>query len=359
MPLENPFYTPEMQGPYELRSIGRFELEEGGVIPDLQLAVATFGELNEARDNAILVPTWFSGTHATWWQVYIGEGRALDPTTWFIAVVNQIGNGLSTSPHTTDDPSIAMSRFPQVRIGDDVRAQEQLMREHYGVERFALVVGGSMGAQQTWEWAVRYPDKVLRAAPIAGTAQNTPHDALFTQTLMDAITSDPGWNGGEYASHEEVRDGLTRHADIWATMGLTTDFWKTEFWKGIPPIAEGLEFSTYEEFQQNFTRTLFTMMDPNALLSMGWKWQRGDVARNADGDLAAALARVTAKVFVMPIEQDMFFPPRDCEPEAAMTPGAEVRMLHSIAGHFGLFGFEQSYLDEVDAHLRELLDTPV
>ena len=76
MPLENPFYTPEIQGPYELRSIGRFELEEGGVIPDLQLAVATFGELNEARDNAILVPTWFSGTHATWWQVYIGEGRA-------------------------------------------------------------------------------------------------------------------------------------------------------------------------------------------------------------------------------------------------------------------------------------------
>ncbi|WP_029211069.1 hypothetical protein [Arsenicicoccus bolidensis] len=61
----------------------------------------------------------------------------------------------------------------------------------------------------------------------------------------------------------------------------------------------------------------------------------------------------------MPIEQDMFFPPRDCEPEAAMTPGAEVRMLHSIAGHYGLFGFEQSYLDGLDAHLRELLDTPV
>ncbi|MBM6401825.1 alpha/beta fold hydrolase [Phycicoccus sonneratiae] len=359
MPLDNPFYSAEVQGPSELLRVGRFELEEGGVIPDLHLAVATFGELNEAKDNAILVPTWFSGTHATWWQVYIGEGRALDPSRWFIAVVNQIGNGMSTSPHTTDDTSIAMSRFPDVRIGDDVRAQEQLMREHFGIERFALVVGGSMGAQQTWEWAVRFPDKVLRAAPIAGTAQNTPHDFLFTRTLMDAITSDPGWNGGEYASHEEVAAGLARHADIWATMGLTTDFWKTEFWRGIPPIAEGLEFSTYEEFQQNFTRTLFGMMDPNALLSMGWKWQRGDVARNAGGDLAAALGRITAKTFVMPIEQDMFFPPRDCEPEAAMTPGAEVRMLHSIAGHFGLFGFEQSYLDEVDAHLRELLETEV
>ena len=64
-----------------------------------------------------------------------------------------------------------------------------------------------MGAQQTWEWAVRFPDKVRRAAPIAGTAQNTPHDFLYTHTLNEAIRSDPGWNGGEYRSHEEVLDG--------------------------------------------------------------------------------------------------------------------------------------------------------
>jgi homoserine O-acetyltransferase/O-succinyltransferase len=355
MPLDIPFYTPEVQGAYELVSIGRFELDEGGVIPDLQLAVATFGTLSEAKDNAILIPTWFSGTHQTWEQVYIGPGRALDPEKYFIIVVNQIGNGLSTSPHTTDDPSIAMSKFPQVRIGDDVRAQEQLLREVFEIEQLALVVGGSMGAQQTWEWAVRFPDKVLRAAPIAGTAQNTPHDFLFTETLMDAITSDPGWNGGEYGSPGEVTAGLHRHADIWAVLGLTTDFWKTEFWRGIPPVVEGLGWDTFAEFQENFTRLLFGMMDPNALLSMGWKWQRGDVARNSGGDLAAALGRITATTYVMPIEQDMFFPPRDCVPEQELTPGSELRMLHTIGGHFGLFGFEQSYLDEVDGHLRDLL----
>lgn len=359
MPLENPFYTAEMQGDYELVPVGRFELEEGGVIDELELAVATYGTLSEAKDNAILVPTWFSGTHATWWQVYIGEGRALDPSRWFIVVVNQIGNGLSTSPHTTTDASIAMSRFPHVTIGDDVRAQEQLLREHFGIERLALVVGGSMGAQQTWEWAVRFPDKVLRAAPIAGTAQNTPHDFLFTRTLMEAITSDPGFAGGEYAAAGDVADGLARHADIWAVMGLSTDFWKSGFWRDIPPVVEGLGWETFEEFQQNFTRLLFGMMDPNALLSMGWKWQRGDVARHTDGDLAAALQRITAKMFVMPIEQDMFFPPRDCEAEQQLTPGAELRLLHSIAGHFGLFGFEPSYLDEVDRHLGELLATEV
>jgi homoserine O-acetyltransferase len=206
---------------------------------------------------------------------------------------------------------------------------------------------------------VRFPEKVLRAAPIAGTAQATPHDFLFVRTLMDALTSDPGWAGGNYAAHTDVADGLRRHADIWAIMGLTTDFWKSGFWKTIPPVVEGLGWETFEEFQQNFTRLLFGLMDPNALLTMAWKWQRGDVARLADGDLKAALSRVTAKVFVMPIEQDMFFPPQDCEPEAALTPGAEVRMLHSIAGHFGLFGFEQSYLDEVDSALKELLASPV
>lgn len=356
MTLDNGFYTPEAQGAFELHSLGRFELEEGGVIPDLQLAVATYGTLNEARDNAILVPTWFSGTHQTWELAYLGSGRALDPDKYFILVINQIGNGLSTSPHNTDG-DIAMSKFPRVRIGDDVRAQEKLLREDFGIDRLALVVGGSMGAQQTWEWAVRYPDKVLRAAPIAGTAQNTPHDFLFTNTLLEAITSDPGWNGGEYASSADVADGLRRHAEIWGVLGLSTEFWKTEFWRGIE--LPDVTWDTFEEFQARFISALFQLMDPNSLILQGWKWQRGDVARNTDGDLAAALGRITARTFVMPIDSDMFFPVRDCAAEQALTPDSELRVLPSIAGHFGLFGFEQTYLDAVDTNLKELLATDV
>lgn len=357
MRYENPFYTAEFQGASTMHGLGRFELEEGGVIDDLELAVATYGTLNEARDNAILIPTWFSGTHATWEQVYIGPGRALDPERYFLVVVNQIGNGLSTSPHTTDDPTIAMSRFPHVRIGDDVRAQEQLLREVFGIEHLALVVGGSMGAQQTYEWAVRFPDKVARAAPIAGTAQNTPHDFLFTKTLMEAITTDPGFADGEYASNTEVAEGLRRHADIWAVLGYSTEFWRTEFWRGIE--LEGLEWDTFEEFQDRFLVPTFQLMDPNALLTMAWKWQRGDVARHTDGDLAAALGRITAKTFVMPIDEDMFFPPRDCRIEAELIADAELRILPSIAGHLGLFGFEPEFLAAVDTNLRELLDTTV
>lgn len=351
--IENPYYTHEFHGDYDVVSIGRLDLEEGGSIPDCHLAVATFGTLNEAKDNAILVPTWFSGTHQIWRDVYIGPDHALNPDEYFIVVVDQIGSGLSTSPHNADGPNagIAMSKFPQVRIGDDVVAQERLLREHFGIDRLALVVGGSMGAQQTYEWAVRFPDKVRRAAPIAGTAQNTPHDFLFTRTLIDAITSDPGFAGGEYTSHTEVVAGLTRHAHIWGVMGFSTEFWKQEVWRA-------LNFDSQEAFLTGFLEPYFTCMDPNDLLTQAWKWQRGDVARHTGGDLAAALGRITAKTFVMPIDEDMFFPVRDTAAEAALIPGAELRIVKDVLGHLGLFGVAPTYMPQIDQHLHELLATP-
>ena len=350
--IDNPYYTHEFHGDYDLIGIGRLDLEDGGTIADCKLAVATFGELNAAKDNAILIPTWYSGTHQIWRDVYIGPDHALDPGRWFIVSVNQIGNGLSTSPHNTDDKSISMSLFPHVRIGDDVVAQERLLREHFGIERLHAVIGGSMGAQQTYEWAVRFPDKVQRAAAIAGTAQNTPHDFLFTEALNEQIWSDPGFKGGEYSSHTEVADGLTRHSHLWAIMGLSTEFWKQEVWRA-------LDFDTKEAFLTGFLEPYFTAMDPNALLNMAWKWQRGDVARHTGGDLAAALGRVTAKTYVMPINEDMFFPPRDCAAEQAMIPGSELRVIDDVLGHLALFGVAPTYMPQIDGHLRELLDSKV
>lgn len=352
--IENPFYSPEFHGDYDLVGIGRLDLEEGGSIPDCQLAVATFGELNEARDNAILVTTWYSGTHQIFRDVYIGPDHALNPDRYFIVCVNQIGSGLSTSPHNADGPNadIAMSNFPQVRIGDDVVAQERLLREHFGIEKLQLVVGGSMGAQQTYEWAVRFPGKVLRAAPIAGTAQNTPHDFLFTKALNEAITSDPGFAEGEYKSNADVVAGLRRHAGIWAVMGFSTEFWKQEGWRA-------LEFESKEAFMESFLEPYFTAMDPNDLLCLAWKWQRGDVARHTGGDLAAALGRITAKTFVIPIDEDMFFPVRDCRAEQELVPDSELRITEDILGHLGLFGVAPTFMAQIDRHLGELLATEV
>jgi len=349
--IDNPFYTHEFHGEYDLISIGRLDLEEGGSIPDCQLAVTTWGELNEAKDNAILITTWYSGTHQIWRDVYVGPEHALTPEKYFIVAVNQIGSGLSTSPHNAEG-DLAMSTFPKVRIGDDVVAQERLLREQFGIEQLALVLGGSMGAQQTYEWAVRFPDRVRRAAPIAGTAQNTPHDFLYTETLNEAIWSDPGWNGGEYKSNAEVEAGLTRQAHIWGVMGFSTEFWKQEVWRA-------LEFESKEAFLTGFLEPYFTVMDPNDLLTMAWKWQHGDVTRHTDGDLPAALGRITAKTFVMPINEDMFFPVRDCAAEQALIPNSELRVIDDVLGHLGLFGVAPTYMPQIDQHLGDLLATEV
>ena len=342
--INNPYYGQEGHGPYELIDIGKFDLEEGGSIPNLKLAVATHGKLNAAKDNAILFTTWYSGTNKLLEQVYTGTGHALNPDKYFIIIVNQIGNGLSTSAHNTDIPG----GFPKVRIGDDVRAQHKLLTEKFGITSLALVVGGSMGAQQTYEWAVRYPDIVKRAAPIAGTAKNTEHDFLFTDTLVEAITTDPGFKGGNYGSSEEVKAGLLRHAKMWAVMG-----WSTEFFQQGRHKAIG--FATMDEFINNFMMGYFAPMDPNALLTMAWKWQRGDVSRNTGGDLRAALGRIKAKTFVMPMSTDMFFPPADCQAEWRLIPDAEFRPIQTVDGHLALFGVDPNAIAQLDKHLNDLL----
>ena len=345
------FYSQEIHGPFQVADIGNLVLEEGMTIRNCQIGYATFGTLSPAKDNAILVTTWYSGTSKIMEQVYIGAGRALDPEKYFIVVVNQIGSGISSSPHNTASPFNG-PHFPHVRIGDDVRAQHTLLTQHLGVERLALVVGGSMGAQQTYEWAVRYPEMVQRAALIAGFAKNSDHDFLYVRSLIMALKSDPAFADGFYAHSDAVHQGLRRHAGIWAYMGLCPDFYRHELWRG-------LDFASAEDFVTGFVEAYFLPMDPNDLLCMAWKWQRGDVSRNTQGNLGAALGRIQAKTFVMPINTDQFFPVVDCQAEQEQIPNSELRVLESQWGHFALFGVEPSYNEQIDRHLKELLATPV
>ncbi|BFM08840.1 alpha/beta fold hydrolase [Halioxenophilus aromaticivorans] len=345
--MTNTYYTTQVHGEYQIQNIGDLTLEEGGVLRNCELAYRTFGTLNQDRDNAILVTTWYSGTSKIMEDVYIGEDHALDPNRYFIIVVNQIGNGLSSSPHNTPPPFNG-PRFPTIRIGDDVRAQHKLLTQYFGVESLALVVGGSMGAQQTYEWAVRYPDMVKRAAPIAGTAQTTPHDKLFSETVIDAITSDPAWQSGWYKNSSEVHIGLRRHAKLWGAMGFSTEALKQKKW-------QELGFSSIDDFMVGFLENYFLPMDPNNLMTLASKWQHADVSRHTDGCLESAMARITAKVFVMPIDEDMFFPPRDCEDEARLISNGQLRPVKSLWGHLALFGLEPAYVEQVDQLLKELL----
>lgn len=348
--ITNEFYDTPTQGAYERFELGDLLLECGETLRGAKLAYRTFGTLNADKSNAILVTTWFSGTGQVMEGVYIGEDHALDPSKYFIIVADQLGAGTSSSPHNTPAPQ-AMGKFPNLSIGDDVSAQHKLVTEHFGIEKLAMVVGGSMGGQQVYEWAVVHPEMVERVAPIAATARASLHQKVFVRALEEAITSDPAWNNGWYASGLDVRDGMDRMAMIMSTLGWSREFYQEERWKSV------LGMSSLDDFINGFMKAYFEPMDPNALLCEMYKWQRADVGRHEGGDLAKALSRITAKTCLMPIDHDLFFPPNECEDDCKMIAGAKLSVIESKDGHFALNGVEPNFMAQVDAALAELLAT--
>lgn len=345
--IENEFYGHEVHGDYEMFSLGDFQLENGGTIRNCQLAYATMGKLNAKKDNVILFPHMYSGSSMHMKTFYVEPGAAIDPDKYFIVLPNMLGNGLSSSPHNYPSP-FNQAMFPETTIGDDIRAQHRLLTEKFGIETVQLVLGWSMGAQQTYEWAVRYPGMVKRIAPIAGTAQCTPHDALYTQVVSDAITSDPAFANGYYAEPHAVHVGLRRHARIFAMMGASTELYRQEAWRAVG-------FSSQEDFLTGLWENWFLPMDPNNLLHLISKWRRSDVSLPYGGDLKKALGRVTAKTCIIAFEEDMFVPVRDCRADQKMIKGAELKVIPSLWGHFAMLGLIPEEKAEINKTLKDLL----
>ena len=307
------------------------------------------GSLNAAKDNAILFPHMYSGTPKSM-EGFIGDGRPLDPSKYFIILPGQFGNGFSSSPSNTPAPH-NMGKFPQVTYADDVIAQHRLVTEVFGISELQLVLGWSMGAAQTFEWAVRYPDMVKRAAPFGGTGKTTPHNYMFVRMHENAIKTDPAWNNGFYTEPHAVKAGLAHHAEVFSVMGACPELYKQEAWKA-------LGFETLDAFNEGFWGAWFAQMDPNNLICMGWKWRHGDVSQHTGGDLAAALGRIKAKVFNVAFANDMFFPPKDCQEETAMIPNAEFKLVDSLWAHFAMFCLTEEDKQAIDGLLGELLASP-
>jgi homoserine O-acetyltransferase len=266
--------------------------------------------------------------------------------------------------------------FPRVTIGDDVRAQHRLLTEEFGISRLELVLGWSMGAQQTYEWAVRYPDMVRRAAPFAGFAKATPHNTLFVRVHEEAIRSDPNWKDGFYTEPHGVHLGLRRHARIFALMGASPELYKHELWRSLgyaslhdvvlgrklSPQQEGGGFASLDDFLRCFWEGWFVPMDPNNLLCMAWKWRHGDVSRHADGNLEAALGRIKALTTVVAFSTDMFFPVADCAAEKALIPKSRLEVVDSPWGHFAMFCLrdeDRRAIDDILARLLAQIDPSV
>jgi homoserine O-acetyltransferase len=143
---------------YDIFELDAVSLQSGLTLHQAQLAYKTYGQLNTARDNVIVMPTFYGGQHAEN-EALMAVWPALDPTQYFIIVPNMFGNGLSSSPSNTPPP-FDRAVFPHITLYDNVVCQHRLVTEHLGIQRVKLVVGFSMGAQQAFQWGTLYPDMV-------------------------------------------------------------------------------------------------------------------------------------------------------------------------------------------------------
>ena len=339
--------TDEFVLDYEIFDLGDVTLQGGATLRDAKLAYKTYGELNADKSNAIVYPTWYSGRH---WdnEWLIGEGMALDPNQHFIIVPNMLGNGLSSSPSNMPPP-YNQARFPHVTFYDQVQQQHKLVTEKFGIETLPLVTGWSMGAGQTYQWAVSFPDMVQRACPFCGSSKTSEHNIVFLEGVKAALTADDAFKGGWY--DEKPQKGLRAAARVYAGWGFSQAFYWDQVYKE-------LGFTSLEDFLVGFWEGFFLdRRDPNNLLVMLWTWQNGDIGKTPgfDGDHVAALRSIKADTISLPAEKDLYFPPEDEEYASQFIPNGEFRVIPGVWGHFaggGANPVDTKYIDDV---LKELL----
>jgi homoserine O-acetyltransferase/O-succinyltransferase len=336
---------------YEIYEIPDFTLECEVTLRPAQVAYKTYGTLNADKSNAIVYPTWYSGRY--WENEWlIGQDMALDPAEWFIIVPNMLGNGLSSSPSNTPPPHDRV-RFPRVNVRDNVQSQHRLVTEHFGIELLALVLGWSMGAGQTYQWAVSYPQMVPRALPFCGSSRTRPHNIVFLEGVKGALTADGAFRGGWY--DEQPVTGLRAAARVYAGWGFSQAFYWDEVWREMG-------YTSLEDFLVGFWEGFFLDgRDANNLLCMLDTWQQGNVGATpgCNGDLGKALGSISARTIVMPAEKDLYFPPEDEQWAAQFIPNAELRVIPGVWGHFAGGGENPVDTAFIDGAVRELLATDV
>lgn len=206
----------------QIFSFGNYTLENGESLARVDIAYETYGRLNAAKTNAILIEHAFSmDAHAAfyhagdarpgWWDTMIGPGKAIDTERFFVICSNVIGGCAGSTGPSSLNPATGKPYaldFPQVTIKDMVAAQKKLI-DHLGIEKLYSIVGGSMGGMQVLQWLVSYPQAVRSAIPIATTARHSPQQIAFNEVGRQAIMADPKWNNGNFYGNEIPRAGLS------------------------------------------------------------------------------------------------------------------------------------------------------
>ena len=239
---------------YDVFDAGDLNLQSGETLRGAKLAYKTYGRLNSDKDNVVVFPTFFGGQH-THNEGMIGEGKALDPTKYFIIVPNMFGNGVSSSPSNATPP-YNRARFPIINLYDNVACQNRLVTEIFGIEKIALVYGWSMGAQQTFQWASLYPDMVERIVPVCGSAKTSRHNFVFLEGVKSAITTDVAWAGGSY--DKPPLKGLKAMGRVYAGWAVSQAFYREE-------VYLSLGYDSLEDYLVRFWEARRTSADANDL----------------------------------------------------------------------------------------------
>ena len=350
--------------------LGAVELERGGVLPDVTLAYETWGELNAAGDNAVLVEHALTGDshvvgpagpgHPTpgWWDGLIGPGRPIDTDRWFVVAANVLGGCQGSTGPASEAPDGRPwgSRFPFVTVRDQVRT-EALLADELGVDAWRLVLGGSMGGMRVLEWAVTYPERVRAAVVLASTAHATAEQIGWCQPQLLAIRSDPNFHGGNYYDQETGPDtglGIARriaHVTYRSELELHDRFGRAP--QGEEDPLGGRGRYAVESYLDHHAGKLAGRFDANSYVVLTEAMSSHDVGRGRGG-VAAALSAVTADLTVVAVDSDRLYPPRLSREIAEAVPGARLVTVHSDYGHDG-FLIE---VDQVGAVVSGVLAVP-
>jgi homoserine O-acetyltransferase len=304
--------------------MANFKTESGTVLPQARIVYGTYGQLNAAKDNAVLLPShYMANLHGYEWL--IGSDRALDPSKLFLVTSELFGNGSSSSPSNTPEPFHG-PRFPVTTIRDNVEAVHRLLTQELGITHLRAVVGFSMGAQQAFQWAVSYPDFADRIAATSGTAKTYPHGIVRLEGQIAALTTDPAFHGGDYTS--PPKKGLEAFGTVWAAWLYSQEWWRRELWKSTMPAG-----TTFEQALERY-RTRFNA-DANDYILQARTWEKHDVGTTPGfgGDVERALRSIKVPFLYMPSETDLYFPIGDARYEAAFIPGVFLIPIPSLWGH--------------------------
>jgi len=257
----------------------------------------------------------------------VGEGKALDPTKYFVVTFGLFSNGESSSPSNTPVPYNG-PYFPSVSYADNIRAQYAVLTKHLDIKKVHMVVGFSMGGQQAYHWAVMYPDFLEKYVVICGSARTSVHNQCFLEGPKAALTASKDFEGGHYKSVPQ--HGLRAFGRVYSAWAYGQAWFReNKHLKG--GLYPDLNSFLHECWGENYIRA----WDANDMLTMLNTWQSGDVAKiHGDPDLQTALGRIKAKGLIMPSKTDLYFPPEDNEIEVKyLGDKAKLVVIDSIWGH--------------------------